>query len=36
VEEIQNLLHLGRLFRGGEDWIEGSRSRIHRTQDRYT
>jgi hypothetical protein len=36
VEKIQDVLNRGRLFRGGEEWIEGSRSRIHRAQDRYT
>lgn len=36
VEEVQDILNRGRLFRGGEEWIEGGRSRIHRVQDRYT
>ena len=36
VEEVQDILNRVRLFRGGEEWIEGSRPRIHRAQDRYT
>jgi hypothetical protein len=37
VEEVQDILNRSRLFRGGgEEWIEGIRSRMHRAQNRYT
>ena len=35
VEEVQDILNRGRLFRGGGEWVEGIGSRMHREQDRY-